>query len=213
MFTGLIEGTGKVAGRIGSRLQISPEFPLDDVVSGASIAVNGCCLTLERRTEAGYLEFFTLEESLSRTNLGKLSIGSKVNLERAMVAGGRLDGHIVQGHVDAALTVLSLQRTASGDMELRIELPEAYRALVVEKGSVAIDGVSLTVAALGSEWFSVCLIPETWSRTALPCRSAGDKLNIEFDILGKYVLRQLEVRGGSSSGGLTMEKLASAGFL
>lgn len=216
MFTGLIEGTGKVSGRRGERLLIKPDFPMEDVLSGASIAVNGCCLTLERRTGAGELEFFTLAESLARTALGEIPAGGRVNLERALVAGARLDGHIVQGHVDAALRVLSLGRSESGDMVLKIELPANYAALTVEKGSVAVDGVSLTVAELGSSWFSVCLIPETWARTALSEKRSGSRVNIEFDILGKYVRRQLECRDNGGSGaasGLTMEKLSSAGFL
>ena len=217
MFTGLVEGTGRISGRAGARLLIKPEFAMGAVSAGASIAVNGCCLTLERHTAAGELVFFTLEESLSRTGLGRLPVGARVNLERALVVGARLDGHIVQGHVDAALEVLSLGRAENGDTVLKVALPAECSALVVEKGSVAVDGVSLTVAGLGDGWFSVCLIPETWARTALCERRAGGSVNIEFDILGKYVRRQLECRGfgGAVSGpsGLTMEKLSEAGFL
>ena len=212
MFTGLVEGTGKFIGRGGSRLTIRPEFPLT-AARGDSIAVNGCCLTLERTTAAG-LEVFTLEETLSRTNLGELAPGAAVNLERALLAGSRLDGHLVQGHVDAALAVLGLGRSGSGDMELKVELPAEFAALAVEKGSVAVDGVSLTVAALGEGYFTVCLIPETWARTALSQRREGAHVNVEFDILGKYVLRQLECRArGGDNGTLTWEKLSSAGFL
>ena len=215
MFTGLIEGTGKVSGRRGGRLLIKPVFPMEGTAPGASIAVNGCCLTLERTTAAGELEFFVLEESLSRTSLGALAAGERVNLERAAVAGSRLDGHIVQGHVDAALEVLSLGRAESGDTVLEVELPSEYAPLVVEKGSVAVDGVSLTVASLNETRFSVCLIPETLKRTALSGRRPGSRVNIEFDIIGKYVRRQLECRAnsGGKSSGLTMEKLSEAGFL
>ena len=214
MFTGLVEGTGRIVGRGGSRLTVHAEFPLA-AERGDSIAVNGCCLTLERPAAAGELEFFTLEETLRRTNLGGLAVGAAVNLERALLAGSRLDGHLVQGHVDAALEVLALGRAATGDMELKIELPDAFAALAVEKGSVAVDGVSLTVAELGAGYFKVCLIPETWSRTALSQRRPGATVNVEFDILGKYVLRQLECRahGNGSGGALTWEKLSSAGFL
>ena len=213
MFTGLIEGTGRIIGRDGSRLTIRPEFPLT-AECGDSIAVNGCCLTLERSAAAGELEFFTLEETLSRTNLGTLAVGAAVNLERALAAGARLDGHIVQGHVDAALKVLGLGRAGNGDMELKVELPDRFAALTVEKGSIAVDGVSLTVAELDEGCFKVCLIPETWARTALPQRREGTLVNVEFDILGKYVLRQLEwLRGEKSGGTLTWEKLSSAGFL
>lgn len=213
MFTGLVEGTGRITGRDGSRLTIRPDFPLT-AERGDSIAVNGCCLTLECGA-AGELEFFTLEETLSRTNLGGLAAGAAVNLERAMAAGARLDGHIVQGHVDAALKVLGLGRAGNGDMELEVELPKHFAPLTVEKGSIAVDGVSLTVAELGEGYFKVCLIPETWARTALSQRRTGALVNVEFDILGKYVLRQLECRlsGEKTSGTLTWEKLSSAGFL
>lgn len=214
MFTGLVEGTGKLVGREGHRLIVRAGFELA-AGRGDSIAVNGCCLTLERDAAAGKLEFFTLEETLSRTGLGELAPGAAVNLERALRLGDRLDGHLVQGHVDAALKVLSLGRAASGDMELTIELPPGFADLVVEKGSVAVDGVSLTVASLGAERFSVCLIPETWARTALSEKRPGSRVNIEFDILGKYVRRQLECRRAAAApaGTLTWEKLSSAGFL
>ena len=211
MFTGLIEGTGRIVERGGSRLALRAGFALD-AKRGDSIAVNGCCLTLERDASGGMLEFFTLEETLSRTALGALVVGAAVNLERALAVGDRLDGHLVQGHVDAALKVLSLGRTGTGDMELRIELPAEFAPLAVEKGSVAVDGVSLTVAKLDGESFAVCLIPETWERTALSDRRAGDRVNVEFDVLGKYVRRQLECRA-AESGTLTWEKLSSAGFL
>lgn len=216
MFTGLVEGTGRIAGREGERLLVKPDFPFDPGERGASIAVNGCCLTLEHRGGDGTLVFFTLGETLSRTNLGRLQTGAHVNLERALRAGSPLDGHLVQGHVDAACRVLEQGRdAASGDMTLKVAIPAEYAPLVVEKGSVAVDGVSLTVAALGDDWFSVCLIPETWRRTALPERTAGSTVNIEFDILGKYVQRQLNCRtsGGTGASGLTWEKLSEAGFL
>lgn len=211
MFTGLIEGTGKIVERTGSRLVIRAGFDLA-AKRGDSIAVNGCCLTLERDAAGGRLEFFTLEETLARTALGTLPVGAAVNLERALALGSRLDGHLVQGHVDAALRVLALGRTDTGDMELRIELPPESAPLVVEKGSVAVDGVSLTVARLDDRSFTVCLIPETWEKTALSERRAGSRVDVEFDILGKYVRRQLECRT-ASSGTLTWEKLSSAGFL
>ena len=211
MFTGLIEGTGKIIERSGGHLVVRAGFPFA-AGRGDSISVNGCCLTLERDAAGGELHFFTLSETLSRTALGTLPVGAAVNLERALALGARLDGHLVQGHVDAALEVLSLGRTATGDTELRIELPQEFAALVIEKGSVAVDGVSLTVAKVEKDSFSVCLIPETWERTALKERRAGSRVDVEFDILGKYVLRQLECRA-ASSGTLTWEKLSSAGFM
>lgn len=212
MFTGLIEGTGRIVSRAGSRLVVRAGFELA-AKRGDSIAVNGCCLTLERDAVGGELEFFTLEETLARTSLGALPIGAAVNLERALEVGARLDGHLVQGHVDAALKVLALGRTATGDTELRVELPREFAALVVEKGGVAVDGVSLTVAKLEETGFSVCLIPETWQRTALSEKRAGSFVDVEFDIIGKYVRRIMECRETSSSGTLTWEKLSSAGFL
>ena len=213
MFTGLIEGTGRIASRGASHLSIRPDFPLEPE-RGDSIAVNGCCLTLERRTADGALEFFTLAETLGRTALGALPVGAPVNLERALAVGSRLDGHLVQGHVDAALEVLALGRDAGNDTVLRIELPREFADLAVEKGSIAVDGVSLTVAALDETSFSVCLIPETWKRTALSFLRAGNRVNIEFDILGKYVRRQLECRSKERrEGTLTWETLSSAGFL
>lgn len=211
MFTGLIEGTGKIVERGGSRLAIRAGFAIE-AKRGDSIAVNGCCLTLERDAAGGRLEFFTLNETLARTSLGELPVGAAVNLERALAVGSRLDGHLVQGHVDAALKVLAIGRTATGDRELRIELPREFAGLVVEKGSVAVDGVSLTVAKLDDASFTVCLIPETWGKTALAEKRAGSRVDIEFDILGKYVRRQLAF-ADSSTGTLTWEKLSSAGFL
>ena len=214
MFTGLIEGTGRIVGRGASHLSVRPDFPLSPE-RGDSISVNGCCLTLEKRTPDGALEFFTLAETLARTALGDLPVGAPVNLERALAGGSRLDGHLVQGHVDAALEVLELGRAANGDTVLEIALPQEFADLAVEKGSIAVDGVSLTVAALGDKSFSVCLIPETRQRTALSLLRAGSRVNIEFDILGKYVRRQFECRFGNarSEGTLTWEKLSSAGFL
>ena len=211
MFTGLIEGTGKIVERSGSHLVVRAGFDLA-AKRGDSISVNGCCLTLERDAAGGRLEFFTLAETLARTALGTLPVGAAVNLERALEVGSRLDGHLVQGHVDAALKVLSLGRTATGDTELRIELPRKFAALVVEKGSVAVDGVSLTVAKLDDTSFTVCLVPETWEKTAFSEKRAESLVDIEFDILGKYVRRQMECRA-AASGTLTWEKLSSAGFI
>ena len=216
MFTGLIETTGTIVRRGGNALAVRPARPLEAPARGESIAVNGCCLTLERRTAAGELEFFTLDESLRRTALGALAVGDRVNLERAMIAGARLDGHIVQGHVDAALKVLSLGRTGSGDMAMRIELPAGYAELAVEKGSVAVDGVSLTVAETGRDFFTVRLIPVTRRETALETRRAGESVNLEFDVLGRYIRRQLELRETSPAAGssaITMDTLREAGFL
>ena len=216
MFTGLVEGTGRIAGREGERLLIKPDFPFEPGERGASIAVNGCCLTLERRGGGGELVFFTLGETLSRTNLGGLSVGAHVNLERALRAGAPLDGHLVQGHIDGTSRVLALRQQPDGDWELAVELPAKLAPELVLKGSIAIDGVSLTVSRLEPTLFAVRLIPLTLDSTALKSRRVGDPVNLETDIIGKYVRRQLELRSSDapaeSSSGITMEKLREAGF-
>ena len=220
MFTGLVEMTGRITGRSSGALIIAPAARLTNPIVGESIAVNGCCLTLERETSSGELVFHTMAESLRRTNLGTLPIGSRVNMERAMVSGGRLGGHIVQGHVDAALKVVSLSRQSDGDLELAIELPAEIAPEVVTKGSVTIDGVSLTVVRVDESVFAVRLIPQTLADTVLGERSSGTVVNVETDILGKYVRRQLILAGvlqspekEKSGGSITMEKLREAGFI
>lgn len=213
MFTGLIETTGTLRQRGNGKLVIASDKKWDDLLYGESIAVNGCCLTLEKSSPNGELFFHTLEESLRRTNLGKLPLGSKVNLERAMCANARMGGHIVQGHVDRASEVVELKRLSDGDMELLVALPQEDAALVVNKGSVALDGVSLTVVEAEREFFGVRLIPVTLAETALAQRKPGSLINVEYDIIGRYVIRQLELASRSSgASGITMEKLQDAGF-
>ena len=220
MFTGLVEMTGKISGRSSNALIVFPAQRLSDTVIGESIAVNGCCLTLERETPSGELVFHTMAESLRRTNLGTLPIGARVNLERALASGARLGGHIVQGHVDTAAKVVSLTRKSDGDLELAIELAPELAPEVVTKGSVAIDGVSLTVVRADDGEVAVRLIPQTLADTVLGERGAGSIVNVETDILGKYVRRQLVLAGvlsepekKSSGGSVTMEKLREAGFI
>ena len=202
--------------RIGRRCRysaVAPQKAWDDLVYGESIAVNGCCLTLEKALPSGELLFHTLEETLRRTNLGKLPIGAKVNLERAMAAGARLGGHIVQGHVDRSSEIIELKRLADGDMELLVALPEEDRPLVVEKGSIALDGVSLTVVEAADDFFGVRLIPVTLAETALISRKKGALINVEYDIIGRYVIRQLQCTGQTAkSSGITMDTLRDAGF-
>lgn len=220
MFTGLVEMTGRISERRSGVLVINPARRFSNPVIGESIAVNGCCLTLERETSSGELVFHTMAESLRRTNLGTLAIGSRVNLERALASGARLGGHIVQGHVDAAAKVLSLSRQSDGDLELAVELSGDIAPEVVEKGSVTIDGVSLTVVRVDAGLFAVRLIPQTLADTVLGERVSGCIVNVETDILGKYVRRQLELAGvlprkkdSDSEGSITMEKLREAGFI
>ncbi len=212
MFTGIVQGMGRIVSRGGGKLVIKPDFQISDPVYGESIAVNGCCLTLESAA-GGNLTFHTLEESLKRTNLGILPVNSVVNLERALRLGDRLGGHIVQGHVDMAAEVLQCRRQSDGDFILEVALDPECARLVVEKGGIAIDGVSLTVVDAGVDSFSVRLIPVTLAETALHERVPGTLVNLEFDVVGRYILRMMSLPEEKSSPGITMETLAEAGFL
>jgi len=193
MFTGIVEGTGTVAALAaaddasGARLEVEAPFLAGDLRPGESVAVNGCCLTVAQATAAGFAADL-VAETLRRTALGGLAAGDLVNLERPMALGGRLGGHLVQGHVDGVARVLA--RTAAGDgQEVRIELPAELERYVVEKGSVAVDGVSLTVAGVGPGWFAVALVPHTLEVTTLGRRRPGDPVQLEVDVVAKYVER------------------------
>ena len=214
MFTGLVQGMGRIVSRSAGKLVIRPDEPISDPVYGESIAVNGCCLTLENNS-GSELVFHTLEESLRRTNLGALLPGSRVNLERALRLGDRLGGHIVQGHVDTAAEVIECRRMPDGDFKFAVKLDPQFASLVVEKGGIAIDGVSLTVVEAGMDMFAVRLIPVTLQDTALSERTPGSLVNLEFDVVGRYILRMMEIKEntGSKSSGITMETLLEAGFL
>ena len=213
MFTGLIEQVGVISKRSGEKLTISPMQALTDPVIGESIAVNGCCLTLESVSKNGDLVFHTLEETLKRTNLAALPIGAKVNLERALEVGDRLGGHLVQGHVDATAKVNRFFQTPDGDMELEVALPEALADELVIKGSIAIDGVSLTICRKENSCFAVRLIPETLKNTALAERKNA-AVNLESDIIGKYIHQFMLAKEQEKTGRpITMERLAEAGFL
>lgn len=217
MFTGIIETTAEIIGRDSDgnagKLRVRPQNPFEQLVRGESIAVNGACLTLESWTNDGILEFHTLEETLSRTNLGMLPIGAKANLERALQLGGRLGGHIVTGHIDATAEFLGMTRQGD-DIEYRVSLPEALKMYMAPKGSIAIDGVSLTLVDIAEDSFSVHLIPVTLEETALGERAVGDKINLEADLLGKYVQRQLACYADKekAGGNVTMETLINAGW-
>jgi riboflavin synthase len=192
MFTGLVEELGVVravtAGPGTVRLEIAATTVLGDAPIGASIAVNGACLTVVA-TGDGWWAADVVPETLARTNLGGLAPGSAVNLERAMPAGGRMGGHIVLGHVDATVALLAIRPFEDGAAEIDVELPGAYAALVVEKGSVTLDGVSLTVARVGDGRFTIALIPHTRAVTTFAARTTGDLLNLEVDYLAKLVAR------------------------
>jgi riboflavin synthase len=194
VFTGIIETVGSVTRleRRGELARIEVEAPaiLEGVGIGDSIALNGTCLTVTR-IDPPRLSFDAVRETLEKTALGALEAGSRVNLERAMRADGRFDGHIVQGHVDATGTVRALERAGS-DVRLLVESGAAFAAELVPKGSITIDGVSLTVVDVTTDGFDVVLIPHTLKETTLGERRPGDALNLEADVLGKYVKRHLE---------------------
>jgi len=194
MFTGIVEAVGTVAavesGEDLTRLVVEAAAIADGVKPGDSIAVNGGCLTVTSIRD-GRFAFQAVAETLARTALGDLRVGSRVNLERALRAGDRLDGHIVQGHVDGIGTVRRWIE-AGNDVRLQIDCDPDLADCVVEKGSIAIDGVSLTVAALLPSGFEVALIPHTLEATTLRDREPHDRVNLEADVLGKYVKRYLE---------------------
>lgn len=194
MFTGIIERVGRVltiepAAEL-TRLTIEAGHVVEGVKLGDSIAVNGACLTVTA-IDGERLSFDAVAETLDRTALGELEVGSGVNLERAMRADGRLDGHIVQGHVDATGHVRKFERQGD-DVRLYIETPAAFAGELVEKGSVTIQGVSLTVVGVEDDGFDVMLIPHTLQETTLGDCSPGQGVNLEADVLGKYVKRHVE---------------------
>ena len=186
MFTGIVEELGKVGSRTGSRLRINSTTVLEGSDLGASIAVNGCCLTVVATDGSSYWDADVSEETYSRTNLGSLQSGDVVNLERPMALGERLGGHMVLGHVDAVGLVVS----PAPDLVIRI--PRDLMHLIVEKGSVTVDGISLTAFDLSADTFRVAVIPHTTSVTTLGVRKAGDAVNIEMDVLAKHVQRLVE---------------------
>ena len=186
MFTGIVEELGKVGSRNGSRLRINSTTVLEDSDLGASIAVNGCCLTVVATDGSTYWDADVSDETYSRTNLGSLQAGDVVNLERPMALGERLGGHMVLGHVDAVGHVVS----PAPDLVIRI--PRDLMHLIVEKGSVTVDGISLTAFDLTADTFRVAVIPHTTAVTTLGVRKAGDAVNIEMDVLAKHVQRLVE---------------------
>ena len=196
MFTGIVEGTGRVVtlavtpGGAGARLEVEAPWPAGTLAAGDSVAVDGCCLTVAAATAAGFAADL-VAETLRRTALGRLAAGDRVNLERPLALGGRLGGHLVQGHVDGVARVLE-RRAAGEGQEVRVELPEALARYVVEKGSIAVDGVSLTVAGVGQGWFAVALVPHTLATTTLGERGPGDPVHLEVDVVAKYVERLVQ---------------------
>ncbi len=207
MFTGLIQKIGtvkRVSRGAGLVLEIAFEPWARPLEAGESVAVNGVCLTVVH-FDATRFTADVLKETESRTGLGDLIPGTKVNLERALRAGEPLGGHIVQGHVDCRGTILAKEMKGR-DFQLRVRCGRVLAAQSVLKGSITIDGVSLTISALGEDWLGVDIIPTTASETTLGSKKVGDKVNLEGDVLGKYVARQTQ------GAGLTEESLFQAGF-
>jgi riboflavin synthase len=213
MFTGIVEELGAVESLLmraaGARLRVLCSRVTGDMTVGSSIAVNGVCLTaVDPRPDS-----FTADvapETLRRSNLGALRAGSRVNLERPLSAAGRLDGHIVQGHVDATGEFLAAAPLGDQNWWLRIRVPAELDPYLVEKGSVAIDGVSLTIAALEGDILSAAIVPHTWRNTTLAGYRPGDRVNLECDILAKYVAKALGKVGGKEP--LTVERLRENGY-
>lgn len=203
MFTGIIEELGEVvafepAAAGGARLTVRARVVLSDLEIGGSIAVNGCCLTAVERTDDG-LSADLSPETLEKTNLGALRAGSLVNLERPLLPTSRLSGHFVQGHVDATGELTALDELGDGNWRLRVRTPPQMRPHLVYKGSIAIDGISLTIAKLeadgsGGDIVEVAIIPHTYGATNLSVRRPGDRLNLEADMLAKHVARLLELQ-------------------
>jgi riboflavin synthase len=216
MFTGIIEEIGTITtiqkGARSARLTIKAEIIIEDMKLGDSIAVNGVCLTV---TDFSHHTFSAdvMNETLSRSSLGQLSVGSRVNLERAMPANGRFGGHIVSGHIDGTGEIIQKERDDNA-VWLTVAVPEQILKYIVEKGSVTVDGVSLTVARISDRHFAVSIIPHTGKATILLDKRPGDAVNIEIDIIGKYIERFLSIQqtDDKTKSRITYEFLANAGF-
>ncbi len=221
MFTGIVEELGTVVsiskGVKSSQLTLQGKLIFEDMHIGDSIAVNGVCLTVTEKT----VNTFTVDvmaETLRRSSLGSLSKGSKVNMERAMAANGRFGGHIVSGHIDGTGTIESFVREDNA-VWVTIATPAKILKYIIEKGSITIDGISLTVAYVDSRCFKVSLIPHTAANTTLLMKKAGDTVNLENDIVGKYIDKLMHFDNGDedskdeSSQGISMEFLSQNGFM
>jgi riboflavin synthase len=214
MFTGIVEELGVIRrvlpGARAGKIVIGAKKVLEDVHIGDSIAVNGVCLTVV----AASADEFTADvmpETLRKSGLGTLKVGDPVDLERAMAANGRFGGHIVSGHIDGVGRIVEV-RPEENAVVVTISAPPEILALIVEKGSIAIDGISLTVAKLAPTTFSVSLIPHTAAQTVLLKKRAGDVVNLENDVVGKYVQKLLGAATGTQASGLTLEYLQAHGF-
>jgi len=188
MFTGIVEATGEVLAVTddegGRRIRVGT--PFEDLAHGQSVSISGACLTVEAYADGEWAEFFLARETLAKTFFDGLQAGDDVNLERAMPADGRFDGHIVQGHVDATAEVVAIEQEGD-DWTFTFSLPDAQRDYLVEKGSITVDGISLTVAARHDDRFDVAIIPTTYDETTLSEKSVGDRVHLEVDVVAKYV--------------------------
>lgn len=216
MFTGIIEAVGYIAAlqpKDGDlRLRIaSAELPLAAVKLGDSIASNGVCLTVVERLADGFWADVS-RETLAHSSFAQARVGDPVNLERAMAVGGRFDGHIVSGHVDGVGAVVSVAKDARS-IRLRIEAPAELARYIAAKGSITVDGVSLTVNALEGRLFDLNIVPHTAAQTTLVGYVSGRRVNLEVDIIARYLERLLQMGGAPTSGGLSMATLAEHGFL
>lgn len=204
MFTGIVEETGEVLemrrSDAGARLIVAASEVLTDLALGGSIAVNGCCLTAVSRNSREFAADLS-PETLSKTNLGDLGPGSTVNLERPLLPTERLSGHFVLGHVDGTGRIEALDSVGDGNWWLRVCVPNDLAPLLVYKGSVAVDGVSLTVASLDESVMGIAIIPHTYEATSLRSASPGDSVNIECDVIAKHVQRLLAMGDASLAGG------------
>ncbi|QGY40088.1 riboflavin synthase [Pseudodesulfovibrio cashew] len=219
MFTGLVMGLGRITSveRRGAetRLRIEPLFDLPDIELGESIAVNGTCLTVEIFGEKWFTAYAS-RETMSVTSLGDLKVGSKANLERAMAMGDRFGGHIVAGHVDTLAEVAEVRPAGESNI-YRLTFPAAHGKYVIPKGSVALDGISLTVNDCGPDWLEVNIIPETQKATTISGWTPGRKVNMETDVIGKYVERMVapwtaQDDPATPAKGITMDYLREHGF-
>jgi len=193
MFTGIIEKEGKIQRLEKGRLSLAVSWNQSELQMGESISVDGCCLTVVSAID-GEIEFDLSPETLERTTFSRRPAGSRVNLERALRSGGAIGGHMITGHIDTVVRIASIEPQPDGSRKMWIATPQKYLHWVVEKGSVAIDGVSLTVNAVGSYSFSVMLIPHTLGVTTLGERKTGDWVNVEFDLMAKYVWKYVQHR-------------------
>lgn len=214
MFTGIVEETGQVIsvkkGSRSSRLTIRGDLIFEDIKVGDSIAVNGVCLTVSRFQETSF-EADVMRETLERSTLGNLEAKSKVNLERAMPADGRFGGHIVSGHIDGTGRISEMRKDDNA-IWVTVEADDNILGYIIEKGSVCIDGISLTIASVGQGWFCVSVIPHTADATILGEKQAGDIVNLENDMIGKYIKQFVSKEQEQVKSDITMEFLQKAGF-